>query len=94
MRAAVWSRCGLEIALQIAHQETSLRQQCGDLDHVRERRVRLVDVVVQIPERGIRTMSVKVDGETVKGYKAEQFADAYSRVVGVTGVTRGYFQVQ
>ncbi len=39
-------------------------------------------------------MSVKVDGETVKGYKAEQFADAYSRVVGVTGVTRGYFQVQ
>lgn len=39
-------------------------------------------------------MSVKVDGETVKGYTAEQFADAYSRVVGVTGVTRGYFQVQ
>jgi hypothetical protein len=35
----------------------------------------------------IRTMPVKVDGETVRGYKVEQFADAFSRVLGVTGVT-------
>ena len=37
----------------------------------------------------IKTMSVKVDGETVRGYKAEQFADAFARssVTGVTGVT-------
>ena len=36
---------------------------------------------------GIRTMSVKVEGKTVRGYKAEQFADAFRRVLGVTGVT-------
>jgi hypothetical protein len=36
---------------------------------------------------GIKTMSVKVDGETVRGYKAEQFADPYHRIWGVTGVT-------
>lgn len=35
----------------------------------------------------IKTMPVRVDGETVRGYKAEQFADAYARVVAVTGVT-------
>src|SRR5262249_52378206 len=36
----------------------------------------------------IRTMTVKVDGHAVKGYKAEQFEDAWLRVVGVTRVTR------
>jgi hypothetical protein len=35
----------------------------------------------------IKTMPVKVDGETVRGYKVEQFADAFARVLGVTGVT-------
>jgi Protein of unknown function (DUF3631) len=35
----------------------------------------------------IKTMPVKVDGETVRGYKLEQFAEAFSRVLGVTGVT-------
>jgi hypothetical protein len=35
----------------------------------------------------IKTMSVKVDGETVRGYKEEQFANAFHRVLGVTGVT-------
>jgi hypothetical protein len=35
----------------------------------------------------IRTMPVKVDGETVRGYKVEQFADAFSRTLGVTSVT-------
>lgn len=35
----------------------------------------------------IRTMPVKVEGQTVRGYKAEQFADAFHRVLGVTGVT-------
>jgi hypothetical protein len=35
----------------------------------------------------IKTMPVKVDGETVRGYKVEQFADAFARVLGVTSVT-------
>jgi len=35
----------------------------------------------------IKTMPVRVDGETVRGYKREQFADAFSRVLGVAGVT-------
>jgi Protein of unknown function (DUF3631) len=35
----------------------------------------------------IKTMSVKVEGETVRGYKVEQFTDAFSRVLAVTGVT-------
>jgi hypothetical protein len=35
----------------------------------------------------IQTMTVKVDGEAVRGYKVEQFADAFHRVLGVTGVT-------
>jgi hypothetical protein len=35
----------------------------------------------------IKTMSVKVDGETVRGYKEEQFTNAFHRVLGVTGVT-------
>ncbi len=34
----------------------------------------------------IKTMAVWVDGETVRGYKAEQFADAWARVVGVRDV--------
>jgi hypothetical protein len=34
----------------------------------------------------IRTMPVWVDGETARGYKAEQFEDAFSRVLGVSGV--------
>jgi hypothetical protein len=35
----------------------------------------------------IKTMTVKVDGEVVRGYKIEQFADAFARVLGVTSVT-------
>lgn len=35
----------------------------------------------------IKTMPVKVDGETVRGYKIEQFTGAFARVLGVTGVT-------
>jgi hypothetical protein len=35
----------------------------------------------------IKTMSVKVDGEAARGYKREQFADAFHRVLGVTSVT-------
>jgi uncharacterized protein DUF3631 len=35
----------------------------------------------------IRTMPVKVEGETVRGYKREQFADAFARALSVTGVT-------
>jgi hypothetical protein len=35
----------------------------------------------------IKTMPVRVDRETVRGYKAEQFTDAFARVLGVTGVT-------
>ncbi len=35
----------------------------------------------------IKTMPVKVEGETVRGYKVEQFADAFLRHLGVTGVT-------
>lgn len=44
---------------------------------------------------GIKTMAVKVDGETVRGYKREQFEDAWLRylpqesVTGVTAVTGG-----
>ena len=34
----------------------------------------------------IKTMPVWVDGKTVKGYKVEQFADVFSRVLGVRGV--------
>jgi Protein of unknown function (DUF3631) len=34
----------------------------------------------------IRTMPVWVDGKTVKGYKVEQFADAFHRVLGVRAV--------
>jgi hypothetical protein len=35
----------------------------------------------------IRTMPVRAEGEVVKGYKVEQFADAFHRVLGVTWVT-------
>jgi hypothetical protein len=35
----------------------------------------------------IKTMSVKVEGEAKRGFKAEQFADTFARVLGVTGVT-------
>jgi hypothetical protein len=35
----------------------------------------------------IQTMPVRVDGETVRGYKREQFADAFARALSVTGVT-------
>jgi hypothetical protein len=35
----------------------------------------------------IRTMSIKIAGETVRGYKAEQFEEAWRRVLGVTRVT-------
>jgi hypothetical protein len=35
----------------------------------------------------IQTMPVKVEGQTVRGYKREQFADAFHRVLGVTRVT-------
>jgi hypothetical protein len=35
----------------------------------------------------IKTLPVRVDDETVRGYKAEQFADAFARALGVTGVT-------
>jgi Protein of unknown function (DUF3631) len=35
----------------------------------------------------IQTMSVKVDGVTVRGYKAEQFAEAFDRTLGVGAVT-------
>jgi Protein of unknown function (DUF3631) len=35
----------------------------------------------------IKTMPVKVDGETVRGYKVEQFSDAFARALSVTGVT-------
>lgn len=34
----------------------------------------------------IKTMPVWVDGQTVKGYKLEQFADAFARVLGVRRV--------
>jgi hypothetical protein len=37
----------------------------------------------------IKTMTIKVDGEPVRGYKREQFTDAFHRVLGVTGVTPG-----
>jgi hypothetical protein len=33
----------------------------------------------------IKTMPVWVDGETHRGYKREQFADAFARVLGVRG---------
>jgi hypothetical protein len=36
---------------------------------------------------GIRTMPVWADGQTVKGYKSEQFADAWLRVLGVRRVS-------
>jgi Protein of unknown function (DUF3631) len=35
----------------------------------------------------IRTMPVKVDGETVRGYKSEQFEDAFSRTLALPRVT-------
>jgi hypothetical protein len=35
----------------------------------------------------IKTMPVKVEGKTVRGYKVEQFTEAFRRVLGVTGVT-------
>jgi hypothetical protein len=35
----------------------------------------------------IKTMPVKVEGSTVRGYKVEQFSDAFARVLGVTSVT-------
>jgi hypothetical protein len=35
----------------------------------------------------IKTMPVRVGGETTRGYKVEQFADAFARAVSVTGVT-------
>jgi hypothetical protein len=35
----------------------------------------------------IKTMPVRVGGETARGYKVEQFADAFARAVSVTGVT-------
>jgi len=36
---------------------------------------------------GIRTMPVWADGQTVRGYKVEQFADAFHRVLGVRSVS-------
>jgi Protein of unknown function (DUF3631) len=36
----------------------------------------------------IKTMPVKVEGQTVRGYKVEQFSEAFYRVLGVTRVTR------
>jgi hypothetical protein len=36
---------------------------------------------------GIRTQTVRTDGVVVRGYKREQFADAFHRVLGVTSVT-------
>jgi hypothetical protein len=36
---------------------------------------------------GIRTMPVWADGHTVRGYKVEQFADAFYRVLGVRSVS-------
>jgi Protein of unknown function (DUF3631) len=36
----------------------------------------------------IRTMPVWVEGRTTRGYKVEQFAEAFLRVLGVRGVTR------
>jgi hypothetical protein len=35
----------------------------------------------------IKTMPVRVEGEAVRGYKVEQFVDAFTRALGVTGVT-------
>jgi putative DNA primase/helicase len=35
----------------------------------------------------IRTMAVRVDGKTVRGYKVEQFQDAFHRVLGVRSVS-------
>jgi hypothetical protein len=35
----------------------------------------------------IKTMPVWIDGKTVRGYKAEQFADAFHRVLGVRSVS-------
>jgi hypothetical protein len=35
----------------------------------------------------IKTMPVWVDGETVRGYKVEQFADAFARVLSVSSVS-------
>ena len=35
----------------------------------------------------IKTIPVRRDGEVVRGYKAEQFEDAWIRVLGVTRVT-------
>jgi Protein of unknown function (DUF3631) len=35
----------------------------------------------------IQTMPVWVDGQTVRGYKAEQFTEAWLRVLGVRGVS-------
>jgi hypothetical protein len=35
----------------------------------------------------IKTMPVRVGGETARGYKVEQFADAFTRALSVTGVT-------
>lgn len=35
----------------------------------------------------IKTMPVKAEGKTVRGYKVEQFSEAFHRVLGVTGVT-------
>lgn len=36
---------------------------------------------------GIKTQTVRADGEVVRGYKREQFEDAFHRVLGVTPVT-------
>jgi hypothetical protein len=36
---------------------------------------------------GIKTMPVRAEGETVRGYKIEQFENAWARVLGVTSVT-------
>ena len=46
-------------------------------DHARRRSRKLLK-----PYR-IKTMPVWVDGQTVRGYKREQFADAWLRVLGV-----------
>lgn len=35
----------------------------------------------------IRSMTVKIDGDVVRGYKAEQFTDAFARVLDAKGVT-------
>ena len=82
-------RCGpgvvLRYALQPAHQEAALRQKRGDLDDIAERGVRLVDVAVEIFERGalgLRSPFSAYNSSRARGFRERDKRDLERGLLG------------